>query len=133
MQRRQKTENHPIGKVCQNAMNTYIKEARLLLIKDEGKANRSAGPLFVNSRGGSLSRQGFWKIVKGYAKAMEIDKEITPHMLRHSFACHMLQNGADLKSLQEMMGHESIVSTQVYTKVGDHKLMEVYRKAHPRA
>lgn len=123
----------PIGKMCKHSLEVYIEESRGSYFKDEVTKDNPRGPLFVNTRGNILSRQGFWKIIKGYASELGTCKDISPHMLRHSFACHLIQNGADLKSVQEMMGHESIISTQVYTKVGEHKLKEVYLKAHPRA
>ena len=88
--------------------------------------------LFVNCSGGAMSRQGFWKILKGYAASAGITADITPHTLRHSFAAHMLQNGADLKSLQEMLGHSDISTTQMYLNMGIYKIREVYQKAHPR-
>jgi len=128
---RKKTRIIPIGKVCQTYLDIYLKEVRIKLLKDQDQI--LAVSLFVNTRVGELSRQGFWKIVKSYGKSAHIEKEITPHTLRHSFACHLVQNGADLKSVQEMMGHESIVSTQVYTKLVNHRLKEVYSKTHPRA
>lgn len=123
----------PIGKMCKQSLEVYLGESRASFFKDELAKDNLSGPLFVNTRGNILSRQGFWKIIKGYANELGSCKDISPHMLRHSFACHLIQNGADLKSVQEMMGHESIISTQVYTKVGEHKLKEVYLKAHPRA
>lgn len=90
-------------------------------------------PLFVNHNGGRLSRQGFWKIIKQYAKQAGINKTITPHTLRHSFAAHLLENGADLKSIKEMLGHADISSTQVYTQIVSNHFREVYNKCHPRA
>lgn len=123
----------PIGKLCKASLEVYINESRCTYFKDETDTKSPTTPLFVNTRGNMLSRQGFWKIIKGYANDLGTTKDVSPHMLRHSFACHLIQNGADLKSVQEMMGHESIISTQVYTKVGEHKLKEVYLKAHPRA
>lgn len=90
-------------------------------------------PLFVNLNGNRLTRQGFWKIVKGYAEQANITKEITPHTLRHSFALHLLENGADLKDIQTMMGHADISSTQVYVQLLDSHFKEVYHNCHPRA
>ena len=89
--------------------------------------------LFVNISGQRMSRQGFWKILKHYQAAAHIEKEITPHTLRHSFAVHLLENGADLNSLQELMGHCDISSTQMYTQLINQKLNKVYKKCHPKA
>ena len=110
------------------ALENYIKDARPILIKDE---NNKA--LFVNINGRRLTRQGFWKIVKYYKDQAHINKDITPHVLRHSFATHLLQNGADLKAIQVMLGHSDISSTQVYMQFQDESLKNVYKKAHPRA
>lgn len=98
------------------------------MIRDE---NETA--LFVNCSGVRLSRQGFWKLIKYYRNQANINAEITPHTLRHSFAAHLLENGADLHSIQEMMGHADISSTQVYSRVINSKIKDVYAKAHPRA
>lgn len=118
----------PLGTLAEKALKEYVEDARPILIKDE--SNRS---LFVNMNGSRLTRQGFWKIVKYYKEKAHIEKEITPHVLRHSFATHLLQNGADLKSIQAMLGHSDISSTQIYTQFETHELKNIYRKAHPRA
>lgn len=118
----------PLGKMSLNALKEYISTARLSLIKDE---NEKA--LFVNINGRRLTRQGFWKIIKYYKEQAHITKEITPHVLRHSFATHLLQNGADLKSIQMMLGHSDISSTQVYIQFQDDSIKNIYKKAHPRA
>lgn len=91
------------------------------------------GALFVNLNGGRLTRQGFWKIVKSYAVEAGITKEITPHTIRHSFALHLLENGASVKDIQTMMGHADISSTQVYVQLLDNHVQQVYRDCHPKA
>ena len=118
----------PLGTMALNALKEYIEDARDVLIKDE---NQKA--LFVNVNGGRLTRQGFWKIIKYYKEQAHITKDITPHVLRHSFATHLLQNGADLKAIQTMLGHSDISSTQVYMQFQDGGLKDIYKKAHPRA
>lgn len=125
---RKKSRIIPLGSLAEKALKEYVEVARPVLIKNE--SNRA---LFVNMNGTRLTRQGLWKIVKYYKEKAHIDKEITPHILRHSFATHLLQNGADLKSIQAMLGHSDISSTQVYAKFGDDELKDIYRKAHPRA
>ena len=118
----------PLGKMALTALKEYIDDARDILIKDdEEKA------LFVNINGKRLTRQGFWKIIKYYREQAHITKDITPHVLRHSFATHLLQNGADLKAIQTMLGHSDISSTQVYMQFQDEGLKDIYKKAHPRA
>jgi len=118
----------PIGSIALNALKEYLSKARGLLIqKEDEKA------LFVNINGKRLTRQGFWKIIKLYKNQAKINKDITPHTLRHSFAAHLLDNGADLKSIQEMLGHSDISSTQIYTQIAKNKLKEVYKHTHPRA
>lgn len=118
----------PMGNMSLKALKEYVMDARPTMIKDE---NEKA--LFVNVNGQRLTRQGFWKIIKYYKDQAHIDKDITPHVLRHSFATHLLQNGADLKSIQMMLGHSDILSTQIYMQFQDESLKNVYKKAHPRA
>lgn len=123
-----KQRNIPLGTMSLKALKEYIEEARPVLIRDE-----SIKALFVNVNGQRLTRQGFWKIVKFYKEQAHITKDITPHVLRHSFATHLLQNGADLKAIQAMLGHSDISSTQVYMQFQDSGLKNVYKKTHPRA
>ncbi len=118
----------PLGNLSTKALNDYVKTARPYLVKDD-----SVKALFVNINGKRLTRQGFWKIVKYYKEQANITKDITPHVLRHSFATHLLQNGADLKSIQTMLGHSDISSTQIYMQFQNESLKEIYKKAHPRA
>ena len=118
----------PLGKLSLSALKEYMTIARPNMIKDD---NETA--LFVNVNGKRLTRQGFWKIIKFYKEQAHITKDITPHVLRHSFATHLLQNGADLKSIQTMLGHSDISSTQVYMQFQDESLKNIYKKAHPRA
>ena len=118
----------PMGNMSLKALKEYVLEARPTMIRDD---NEKA--LFVNVNGQRLTRQGFWKIIKYYKDQAHIDKDITTHVLRHSFATHLLQNGADLKSIQMMLGHSDIFSTQIYMQFQDESLKNVYKKAHPRA
>ena len=117
----------PIGNVSRDILATYVEKVRDFFLK-----NKKETALFTNCQGRVMSRQGFWKILKGYAAAAGIQCDITPHTLRHSFAVHMLQNGADVKSVQEMLGHSDISSTQMYLGVNAVKMRDVYMKAHPR-
>ena len=110
------------------ALTVYIREVRPRLLAEPGEK-----ALFVNIGGARMSRQGFWKILKHYQTTAHIEKEITPHTLRHSFAVHLLENGADLGSLQELMGHSDISSTQMYTQMVDQHLKQVYARCHPKA
>ncbi len=127
-----KTENKqrtiPLGTMSLKALKEYVDTARDVLIKEDTEK-----ALFVNINGSRLTRQGFWKIIKYYKEQAHITKDITPHVLRHSFATHLLQNGADLKAIQTMLGHSDISSTQIYMQFQDEGLKNVYRKAHPRA
>lgn len=109
-------------------LNEYIHNVRPQMIADPEEPS-----LFVNLSGERMSRQGFWKIIKHYQQMAQIDKDITPHTLRHSFAAHLLENGADLHSIQEMLGHSDISSTQIYTQVIKQNLKSVYQKFHPKA
>ena len=123
-----KQRNIPLGALSMKALKEYVNEARPYLLKDE-----NVNCLFVNINGKRLTRQGFWKIVKYYKEQAHITKDITPHVLRHSFATHLLQNGADLKAIQTMLGHSDISSTQVYMQFQDEGLKNVYKNTHPRA
>ena len=118
----------PLYTAAVKALREYMEKIRPRIIVDE---NQQA--LFVNMSGERMSRQGFWKIIKYYQEKAEINKDITPHTLRHSFAVHLLENGADLRSIHEMLGHADISSTQIYTHVIQKQLKDVYNKAHPRA
>ena len=118
----------PLGTLAEKALKEYVEDARSIMVKDE--TNKA---LFVNVNGDRLTRQGFWKIVKYYKEQAHIEKDITPHVLRHSFATHLLQNGADLKSIQAMLGHSDISSTQIYAQFQTPELKNIYKKAHPRA
>jgi len=118
----------PLYPEALKALTIYVNEIRQSMLAD---LNEPA--LFVNVNGVRMSRQGFWKILKFYQASAHIDKEITPHTLRHSFAVHLLENGADLGSLQELMGHSDISSTQLYTQMINQKLKSVYEKCHPKA
>ena len=123
-----KTRAIPLYPAALKALRRYLTEIRGTMIAD-----LSESALFINMGGSRMSRQGFWKILKSYQNSAHIDKEITPHTLRHSFAVHLLENGADLGSVQELMGHSDISSTQVYTQMINNKLKSVYEKCHPKA
>lgn len=123
-----KSRSIPLYPAALRALTVYIRDIRtgMLAYPDERA-------LFVNVNGMRMSRQGFWKILKHYQESAHIEKELTPHTLRHSFAVHLLENGADLGSLQELMGHSDISSTQMYTQMVNQKLKSVYEKCHPKA
>ncbi len=123
-----KTRVVPLYPAALKALSVYVRDIRASMLSDPDES-----ALFVNVNGTRMSRQGFWKILKHYQDSANIDKEITPHTLRHSFAVHLLENGADLSSLQELMGHCDISSTQVYTNMVNKKLKSVYEKCHPKA
>lgn len=118
----------PLYRTAVKALQDYVWKIRPQLVPDDEET-----ALFVNMNGERMTRQGFWKIIKCYQEKAGIEKEITPHTLRHSFAVHLLENGADLRSIQEMLGHADISSTQIYTHVVKGHLKDVYQKAHPRA
>lgn len=122
-----KTRVIPIYAEAARALKNYLAKSRPMITDDKG------GALFLNYNGTRLSRQGFWKIIKHYKERAKIVKDITPHTLRHSFAVHLLENGADLKSLQEMLGHSDISSTHIYTRVVKQRLQNVYYSTHPKA
>lgn len=117
----------PMGNAAKTALNKYINESRETMLADADN-----DILFVNCSGEPMSRQGFWKLIKYYAKKAGIESEITPHTLRHSFAAHLVENGADLRSVQEMLGHSDISTTQIYANMSHSRIREVYAKAHPR-
>lgn len=119
----------PLGRTALGACQNYIEVARPKLLAKYGETDA----LFINQRGKRLTRQGCWKLMKGYALKANIQQEITPHILRHSFATHMVENGADLRAVQEMLGHADIATTQIYTHVSKTRLSEVYKQYHPRA
>lgn len=123
-----KIRSIPLYPAALRALTVYVKEIRMTMVADPAEK-----ALFVNVGGFRMSRQGFWKILKFYQAKAGIEKEITPHTLRHSFAVHLLENGADLGSLQELMGHSDISSTQMYAHMINQKLRSVYEKCHPKA
>ena len=119
----------PLGRPARAALEDYISNARLQLVRDRTEEEA----LFVNHYGRRITRQGLWKILRDYGEKAELSHSLTPHTLRNSFAVHMLQNGADLKSLQELLGHEDISATQIYLSVTKNRIKDVYDKTHPRA
>lgn len=119
----------PLGKSALKACQAYLENGRHNLLK----AGEKTDALFINQRGKRLTRQGFWKLLKQHAQKAGIQKELTPHTLRHSFATHLIENGADLRAVQEMLGHADISTTQIYTHVSKTRLKDVYSQFHPRA
>lgn len=118
----------PVGSLAQDALQEYLDRSRVKLLK-----KNKDDALFLNQRGKRITRQGFWKILKQYANQAGIDTVITPHTLRHSVATHMLENGADLRTVQELLGHGDITTTQIYTHLTNRHLKEIYDSCHPRA
>ncbi len=127
-----KSRRVPIGRAARKALGDYLSATRPEL-SERSQGGGSRGALFLNARGGRLSRQGCWKILKGYAESAGLKGRISPHTLRHSFATHKLDAGADIRVVQELLGHASLSTTQVYTLVSDRRLREVYFASHPRA
>ena len=117
----------PFGHKAKKALSKYLSEVRDNMVNE-----KQSEILFVNCSGEPMSRQGFWKLIKFYTKKAGITDDITPHTLRHSFAAHLVENGADLKSVQEMLGHSDISTTQIYANINQKHIREVYIKAHPR-
>ncbi len=127
-----KSRHVPVGRVAREAIAAYVTQTRTVLAgRSDGP--RARGALFLNGRGGRLSRQGCWKIIKAYARRAGLEEVVSPHTLRHSFATHLLDRGADIRVVQELLGHASLTTTQVYTLVSAPRLREVYLAAHPRA
>jgi len=117
----------PLGSMAVRALLAYLREGRPLLAR-----GRQTPALFLNRRGGRITRQGFWKVLRQYAREARIKGTVRPHILRHSFATHLLERGADLRAVQEMLGHASIATTQIYTHVAKERLRQIYEEAHPR-
>jgi integrase/recombinase XerD len=127
-----KSRQVPLGRAASGALRSYLEATRPDLAR-RSSSKTSRGALFLNARGGRLSRQGCWKVLKARAEAVDLDGHVSPHTLRHSFATHMLDGGADIRVVQELLGHASLTTTQVYTLVSDSRLREVYESSHPRA
>ena len=127
-----KARRVPVGRAARAAVGDYLTSSRRPLVA-KGKASSSRGALFLNARGGRLSRQGSWKILRRYAQMAGLEGRVSPHTLRHSCATHMLDAGADIRVVQELLGHASLTTTQGYTLVTDSRLREVYLASHPRA
>ncbi len=127
--KKKNSERHiPLGNLSLKCLKEYINKVRPLLIRTEEEKT-----LFINTNGQKMTRQGYWKILKQYKEQAKIEKEITPHTIRHSFAVHMLQNGAEIKTVQELLGHTDVASTMMYTQMSNLDLKDDYLKAHPRA
>lgn len=127
--KKKNTERHiPLGNLSLKCLKEYINKVRPLLIRTEEEKT-----LFINTNGQKMTRQGYWKILKQYKEQAKIEKDITPHTIRHSFAVHMLQNGAELKTVQELLGHTDVASTIMYTQMANMDVKDDYFNAHPRA
>lgn len=124
----------PVGELGLQVIQNYVSSSRqILFLRNQKPTTADRDTLFLNSRGKRLTRQGIWKILKKWAKSNKLDTNIYPHIFRHSFATHLLDNGADLRSVQEMLGHADISTTQIYTHLSRKRILDVFRKAHPRA
>lgn len=127
--KKKNTERHiPLGNLSLKCLKEYINKVRPLLIRTEEEKT-----LFINTNGQKMTRQGYWKILKQYKEQAKIDKDITPHTIRHSFAVHMLQNGAEVKTVQELLGHTDVASTMMYTQMANLDVKDEYLNTHPRA
>ena len=122
----------PLGRAARAAVDAYLVRSRPELVR-RGGTRGARGALWLNARGGRLSRQGCWKAIAVHARAVGLADKVSPHVLRHSFATHLLEGGADVRVVQELLGHANLATTQVYTRVTDPRLVEVFRSAHPRA
>tara|TARA_R110000868_G_scaffold383578_6_gene650642 strand:+ start:19833 stop:20744 length:912 start_codon:yes stop_codon:yes gene_type:complete len=122
----------PVGEIAQEALEHYIEQARPLFLNPK-KAKKAKNKVFLNQRGGALTRMSVWNIVQKAAKSAEITKPVYPHIFRHSFATHLLEGGADLRAVQEMLGHSSILTTEIYTHVDRSLLHQTHKQFHPRA
>lgn len=122
----------PVGEVAQDALDHYLQESRPLFFNPK-KAEKAKNKVFLNQRGGALTRMSIWNIVQKAAKEADIKKKVYPHIFRHSFATHLLEGGADLRAVQEMLGHSSILTTEIYTHVDRSLLHQVHKEFHPRA
>ena len=123
----------PLGTYAKTALSEYLRDSRPALLRDEAAASRPERPLFVNYMGERFTRQGLWKTLSEYGKAAGLGDRITPHIIRNTFAVHMIQNGADLRTLQELMGYDDIQAMQAYMMVSKNRLKDVYDRTHPRA
>ena len=119
----------PIGEVAESWLNRYLQSVRALQLLNKPASDF----VFLNARAKQLTRQAIWQLIKKTAQAAQIDKDVTPHTMRHSFATHLLENGADLRVVQELLGHSDITTTQIYTHVSQKRLLTVYKNTHPRA
>lgn len=123
----------PLGSFARTAVNDYLRDSRPALLKNEENKETEDRPLFLNYMGERMTRQGLWKVIGEYGKKAGIEAPVTPHLLRTSFAVHMIQNGADIKTLQELMGYDDVQAMQAYLQIKNNRIKDVYDKTHPRA